>query len=280
LSLELSVQFIHGAVVSFLIGCASEGESCLGWSLLIGGNLARYSFNFIRFWSCPLIISHKHKFIFVKTKKTAGTSIEIALSKYCGPDDIITPISPKDEKIRESLGYRGPQNYLIPFKKYSRLDLLKAVFNRERKAFFNHAGVSFIKSYIDKDIWQSYYKFTFERNPWDKIVSAYYWKFRTEPRPSISDYIQSGVASRVNNYDLYSHRGELAVDKVYLYEAISEAMQDIALRLKLGEVPELPRAKSGVRKDKRSYQELMTEQDKQKIAKVYAREIAHFDYQW
>ena len=45
----------------------------------------------------PVIASHQHRFIFLKTRKTAGTSVEIALSKVCGPDDIITEISPEDQ---------------------------------------------------------------------------------------------------------------------------------------------------------------------------------------
>ncbi len=57
-----------------------------------------------------MIISHKYKFIFLKTKKTAGTSIEISLSRYCGDKDIITPIMFEDEKIRADLG-KYPQNY-------------------------------------------------------------------------------------------------------------------------------------------------------------------------
>ncbi|WP_275670288.1 hypothetical protein [Okeania hirsuta] len=40
-----------------------------------------------------MIISHKYKFIFLKTIKTSGTSIEIYLSRFCGDDDVITPIS-------------------------------------------------------------------------------------------------------------------------------------------------------------------------------------------
>ena len=47
-----------------------------------------------------MIISHEHKFIFLKTKKTAGTSIELALSQLCGPDDVIPPITDSDEALR------------------------------------------------------------------------------------------------------------------------------------------------------------------------------------
>ena len=42
------------------------------------------------------IISYRHKFIFVKTVKTAGTSIEVHLAAKCGPKDIVTPIIPSN----------------------------------------------------------------------------------------------------------------------------------------------------------------------------------------
>ena len=59
-----------------------------------------------------MIISHKYRFIFIKLRKTAGTSLEIALSGICGKDDIITPISAEDEEIRREPGFRSAQNYI------------------------------------------------------------------------------------------------------------------------------------------------------------------------
>ena len=38
-----------------------------------------------------MIISHTHKFILLKSLKTAGTSIEAALSQACGGQDVVTP---------------------------------------------------------------------------------------------------------------------------------------------------------------------------------------------
>ena len=47
--------------------------------------------------SRPMIISHSRKFIFVKTYKTAGSSLEIALSKYCAKGDVLTPLDGDEE---------------------------------------------------------------------------------------------------------------------------------------------------------------------------------------
>ena len=46
--------------------------------------------------------SHEHKFIFLTTKKTAGTSIELALTQLCGTDYIIAPLTEIDEARRIS----------------------------------------------------------------------------------------------------------------------------------------------------------------------------------
>jgi len=34
-----------------------------------------------------MLVSHRKKFIYLKTKKTAGTSVEIYLERYCLPPD-------------------------------------------------------------------------------------------------------------------------------------------------------------------------------------------------
>ena len=48
-----------------------------------------------------MIISHKHKFIFIKTFKVSGTSMEIALSRHIGGKDILTPLNLERERERE-----------------------------------------------------------------------------------------------------------------------------------------------------------------------------------
>lgn len=224
-----------------------------------------------------MIISHKHQFIFIKTEKTAGTSMEIALSRFCGPGDVITPISKNDELLRQQPGYRGPQNFLIPLRRYSQQELISAICRRKRLSFYNHCTAAFIKSHIDQEIWDTYYKFCFERNPWDKAISLYYWWHVREP---ISDFIQSGEANRIAGFDLYTINGEIAVDQVFLYEELDQATDEIRSRLGLPEPLDLPHTKAGHREDRRSYREILSEKDRRKIERVFAREIAHFGYAW
>jgi|APSaa5957512535_1039671.scaffolds.fasta_scaffold79415_2 hypothetical protein len=58
-----------------------------------------------------MIISHKHKFIFVKTAKAADTMLDLALREHLGEYDISTPVVSYDEEKAQENGYPGPQNF-------------------------------------------------------------------------------------------------------------------------------------------------------------------------
>jgi hypothetical protein len=227
-----------------------------------------------------MILSHRHRFIFIKTFKTAGTSLEIALSRYCGPDDVITPILyPEDNRLRRELGYRGQQHYHIPWSRHSAGEKVTALLKRRRIAFFNHCSARMVRNRIDPDIWRSYFKFCVERNPWDKAVSAYYWEHQVEPRPPFAEFLHQRYGGALA-YDLYSLDGVVALDQVYRFEAMDEMCRDLGQRLGLPGPLELPRTKTVQRKDRRHYREVLAPAERDQIAIMAAREIAAFGYRW
>ncbi|MEL6553962.1 MAG: sulfotransferase family 2 domain-containing protein [Cyanobacteria bacterium J06621_11] len=225
-----------------------------------------------------MIISHKHKFIFIKTEKTAGTSVEIALSKFCGDDDIITPLVPKDEKIRREISGRSAQNYLVPKDKYTPRKWAKLLLKGKPSEFYNHITAREVKQFVSQDVWDSYFKFCFERNPWDKVISWYYWRYKSEPRPSITAFIRSGEAKKVSGYPLYTINGQVVADKIGLFENLTEELASISTQLQLPTKIELPQTKSGFRKDRRHYSDILTEIEKAAIATLFQREIQLLGY--
>jgi len=230
-----------------------------------------------------MIVSHAHRFIFIKTMKTAGTSLEIALSRFCGPGDVITPIEPEDEAIRRALGYRGPQNDAVPFARYSLRHWGRFVMRPRRRRFFNHMAARQIVKALPAPVWNSYYKFCVDRNPWDKVVSLYFWQHRTEPRPSLSEFVHSDQLERgvrQGGFDLYSIDGQVVVDRVCRYESLQAEVRTLAEQLRLDEVPQLPRAKSTTRADRRHYRELLSPCDRDRIARVFEREIELLGYEY
>lgn len=230
-----------------------------------------------------MIISHKHKYIFLKTNKTAGTSVEIVLSRYCGKDDVITPISPEDEEIRRNLGYRGPQNYYLPYSKYTIRDWAKFILENDRPQYFNHISAKLVKRYVGQDIWNNYFKFCFVRNPWDLVISRYYWHHKSEPRPSISEFIESDAITvlKKRGIDVYTIDGEIAVDKVCRFENLQTELSDICKnQFNIQGDVELPRVKAGIRKDKRHYRDILTREEARKIGEMFSRETVLLDYEY
>ncbi len=226
-----------------------------------------------------MIINHKYKFIFLKTRKTAGTSIEIALSQFCSSSDIITRIHKESEPMRQKLGFRGPQNYDVPLRFYNKFDLLKLLFFQKRKRFRNHSKAHFIRENIDEEIWNSYFKFCFERNPFDKAISRYYWS-TSEPRPETCDYLLSARIELLSNWDIYTINDHVAVDFVGRYENLTDDLTTVKEKIGIPGKLNLPRAKAGYRKSREHYTNVLDAQSRTRIKLVCAKEIAAFNYFW
>lgn len=224
-----------------------------------------------------MIVSHKHKFIFVKTRKTAGTSLEIGLSQYCGPDDIITPITAEDEQVRSDLRFRGPQNFRIPTNwRQPRKIILSAL--RKPQQFYNHMPARDIIYHLGKDVWNDYFKFTIEREPYGKAISRYYWS-TSEPRPTIEDYLQTVPTYLLSNWDHYSINDHVSVDFVIRFEHLNDDVKSIQSQLGLEEIT-MPRAKGHYRKDRSHYSEVLSPAARDRIELVCSKEIRCFGYAW
>lgn len=226
-----------------------------------------------------MIVNHKYKFIFLKTRKTASTSIEIALSQLCGSRDVITPISREDEALRASLGYPGPQNYILPLTSYKRQDWLSMLVNRRRKKFDRHIGALEAKEILGSDIWDNYYKFCFERNPFDKAISRYFYS-TSEPRPSIEEYVNVAPVRYLSNWNCYTINDHLALDHIGRYESLVGEIAMLSDKLGLPVEMRLPNAKGKYRINREDYKTLLGEKARRRIELICGREIQTFGYSW
>lgn len=224
-----------------------------------------------------MIISHKHKFIFLKTRKTAGTSLDIALSRYCGPNDVITIINSEGEDIRSVLGFPGPQNQAIPFCLWSGMDWARLLFHGKRANYAEHMKAAALRNSLPKHRWNSYFKFCIERNPYDKAVSLYYWRTRgARVKPRFLDFLNSVESHRISNFELYSINGRVAVDHIVRYEDLARGLNEIAAMLGIHSL-DMPKALNGHRK-KRNYREMFSSKERRIIERECRREIELLAY--
>lgn len=228
-----------------------------------------------------MIVSHRHKFIFIKTRKTAGTSIEIALSTIVGDEDVLSYLQMGDERTREESTGRRAQNDRIPFSRYTGIDYYELLKRRKIHRFKEHESASTIRKWLKPEIWDSYFKFCFDRNPFDRAISLYYWRHRNGQQDAdINDYLLGAPGPDLSNWDLYNENGFLRVDFVGRYERLQEDFEEICRKIGLSEAPSLPKSKHEVRGDRKPYQDLLDDEARARLETVCAREIQHLNYQW
>jgi len=223
-----------------------------------------------------LIISHKYKFIFIKTVKTAGTSIEVYLSPFCSKGDILTPMHPPEDN-HVGRNYKG-NKISIPM-----YDILYSFPSNHKKQFkrilnkgkyYSHIPALQIKSFVLKSIWNNYFKFCVERNPWDKVVSLYHMvNFNRTEKVSFKTFINRWKLQ--SNYNLYtSLTGNIIVDKIIKYDNLNEELTSVFTQLGIPFSGQLSvKAKSHYRKDKRNYRDYYNNNTKDIVGNKFKREI-------
>ena len=222
-----------------------------------------------------MILSHKHRFIFIKTHKTASSSIELFLNQQCSKNDIVTPLVREQQ---EGQNYRSLYN-IISLLTEARIYGAKLAYKRfiSRNKFFDHMPAQLVKSRVSQKIWNSYYKFCFERNPWDKMVSYYYWKCRNR-KISFDDFLKE--EDYCTNFQLYTKKKRVILDHVGRYENLEDELESIcrATGIKF-ERPFNIRAKSGIRKTK-SYRSYYDNTQREIIEEVFSDEIKMHSYRF
>lgn len=140
--------------------------------------------------------------------------MELHLAQFSGPEDILTPLTADDESLRKQLGAPGPQNYATDTTK-----------------FHNHMPATDIIAALGEKLWRRYFTFTIERNPWDKVVSAYHFhRKRRGFDLSFTDYVRTWDRLPLN-LPLYADAGgNVLVNRVFRYEDLAGAVSELALR--------------------------------------------------
>jgi len=215
-----------------------------------------------------VIVSHKYRFIFIKTHKVAGTSIEFALTRFAGEDGIVTPFSVRiDERERERSGFGVARNYKTGAGEYRA-----------------HIPAEEVRKLLGQETFGRYFKFSVERNPYDKVVSLYTWLNRDPKRPlgqSFDAFIAEGRARQVADCDRYCIDDKPAMDTMVLYHDLQAGLDGIAKHLGLPGRIDLTdiRRKSGYRTSQ-DYRTYYSPASRAAVERDFAREIAQFGFKF
>lgn len=213
-----------------------------------------------------MLISHSHKFIFIKTKKTAGSSIEAMICEhFFDPSIDMCTGSPVD----------GTPRVNVPARVGMEPD--------------GHRPSNAIKNLVTREQWHTYHKFTVERNPWDKMASDFYWKKRgglfNDDVPDATNFrkYMDATPNPPCDWLLYTDNDVPVVDTIVRYETLQDDLLNLfnnVLKLPLtSDIITGTRKKSGLRK--KHYSELFKRQsDIDKVANMFAKEIKYFGYQY
>jgi hypothetical protein len=239
-----------------------------------------------------MLISHGKKFIFTKTIKTAGTSIEGYFEPYCLPDGEWKTMHSRPE-------YEGPTG--VVGHRGSRA-------KQNASKWYNHMAAELIRERAGLEVWDAYFKFTVIRNPFDKLISgfsmfernkqnyslaqkwqAYNRRWRGKGKPidrivgntpieRFRSWIQLG--GTITDQNKYKINGECCIDYFIRFEHMQDDLKAVCEQLSIDYEPEkLPHFKTGIRKSGTPIRDFYDEATEARVREQFAWEIEKFNYQ-
>jgi len=205
------------------------------------------------------MISYKYKFIFIHIPKTGGNSIEDSLFS-------------QKSKTKKNLWGRNNSN------KY-------------HGGALQHLMALHILKEVGEDIFSNYFKFSFVRNPWDKLVSQFkYNEKRFDLRKILEidkDVKFHEYLIKLNNarnhvqWDhqykfLYDDNGIPLVDFVGRFERLQDDFDIICEKIGIPsqQLPHKNKTKH------RHYTEYYDDETREIVAQKYAKDIEYFGYKF
>jgi Sulfotransferase family len=233
-----------------------------------------------------MLISHKKHFIFTKTAKTAGTSVESYFEQYCMLEGEWLRSHFRDEYISEAgiIGYRG--------------------YDRNGATWYNHMPAKKIRDLIGRDIWDEYFTFTVVRNPFDKLISGFFFmvenidykqRVNGSKKPSLNGgrpvnkikespeierfrlWVRNGGA--IIDRDKYMIDKEECIDYFIRFEELHSGIKHVCNHLSIPFEPShVPELKKGYRHHRIPIRDYYDQETKQIVEKRYAWELERFGY--
>lgn len=255
-----------------------------------------------------MIISHRHRFIFLHCRKAAGSSIAAALAPHLGPDDLhlgtwpeawAAGVAPNRRAWRDlrhptaGLSYvsrlmRAPGRLGDPAHRVAALNGAQRLAYRKALGHSpEHAYAARVRDF-DPAAWRDYFKFAFVRNPFDRAVSDYCWRTRKTgcrdlafgeflDRMARADFSGRVVPSHFDNWPIYTIDDRIAVDFVGRFERLDDDLACAFQRIGLP-APDLPHAKAS--SDRPPAADWYGPDERNRIEAMFGRELATFGYRF
>ena len=173
-----------------------------------------------------VVVCNEPPFVFLKTRKTAGTSIEMFLESAAGLKDEVAEVTHARVTPRGIVGKR-----LIP----------EAEETPDDATWFNHMPARTIRDGLGRDRWDRSLKFTAVRDPFARTVSQFNWRRlrrglnRIADRDALQREMQKFLERGTFNDDteVVTIDGRYVPDRTVRFERLADDMRGLCETLGL-----------------------------------------------